>query len=98
MTSEKMFDILPIVVEIYEELNIDGFRKTLPENTNSKDAGIKAFKYMLKNSSKVKQQVFEVVAVLADQTIEEVRAQNFFKTINTLKQLFESQEVQDFFN
>lgn len=100
--TEKVYDMLPSVVTIYDKLDIDGYRKrTAAKNKDKKDLdpksiGIDLFKYILKNSGKVKEEVFDVVAIFEGITSEEVRKQNFMTTINSLKEIFSDKETTDF--
>lgn len=102
ITSEKVFDMLPTVVTLYDKLDIDSYRKKLAkENTKKKldsnDLGIEIVKYVLKNSSKVKEDFFEIVAIFDDKTVEEVKLQSFGKTINSIKEIFSDKETVGFF-
>ena len=102
INSEKVFDMLPIVVDLYDKLDLDGYRKDIIEKSKGKKdinkemLGIDMFKHILKNSAKVKQEVFEIVAIFEDKTIEEVKAQSPAKTINTIKDIFQDKETNDF--
>lgn len=102
LTTEKVFDMLPSVVDIYEKLDLDSYRaKLIKENTGKKvdknQLGIDAFKYVLKNSSKVKDEFFQIVAVFQEKTVEEVKAQSFVQTVNTIKDIFSNKDAVDFF-
>jgi hypothetical protein len=103
INTEKAFDMLPMVVDLYEKLDIDGYRKSLAKESKSKkniDAevlGIDIFKYILKNSGKVKEEFFEIVSVFEDKSIEEVKAQGFGKTINTIKEIFTDKDTTELF-
>lgn len=103
ISTEKAFDMLPTVVEVYEKLDLDGYRKRIvEENKGKKDVsnealGIDLFKYVLKNSKKVKEEVFEIVAVFEERPVEEVKGQNFLITLNTIKGIFSDPETTDFF-
>jgi hypothetical protein len=100
ISTDKVFDLLPSVTELYDKLDIDGYRKKIAEKSKGKiDAeklGIDLFKYVLKNSAKVKQEVFEIVAIFEGKTVEEIKAQNFMTTVNTLKDIFSDKETTDF--
>lgn len=98
MTSEQLLDILPIAVDIYDTLEMDNFRKQLPKDIPTVEAGIMGFKYVLKHSGKVKESIFEVVAIATNQTPDEVKRQEFTKTLKTLKEVFMNEEIQSFFN
>jgi len=101
--TEKAFDMLPSVVTLYDKLDLDAYRKKIAAKTKGKDEndkealGIDLFKYILKNSTKVKEEVFEIVSIFEDKTVEEVKAQSFIKTVNTIKSIFSDKETMSFF-
>ena len=102
VSTEKVFDMLPVVVELYDKLDIDTYRKDLEKENvgkrlNKNDLGINIFKYVLKNSLKVKNEFFEIASIFEEKTIEEVKAQSFGKTINVIKEVFTDKETLDFF-
>jgi len=104
ISSEKAFDILPYVSDIYEKLNLNKYIKDKKvklkkgENVEIKllGIGLDMFSYVMKNSPKVKNEVFEIVAILEDKTLEEVKEQPFSQTISTIKGLYEDKETVDF--
>lgn len=102
VSTNKVFDMLPSVVVIYDKLDIDGYRKKIAaenkgkKNVNNEVLGVDLFKYILKNSGKIKEEVFEIVAIFEDKTIDEVKAQSFMTTINTVKDIFQDKETTDF--
>lgn len=107
LNSEKAFDMLPHVVDIYDKLNIDAYRKEAMkkhekakkkgETVSQLDAGIDVFKYIIKNSGKVKEEFFAIVAIFEDKTVDEVKAQPFINTLTTFKEVFTDKELTDFF-
>jgi hypothetical protein len=103
VSTEKIFNMLPSVVDLYEKLDIDGYRKKFTEkykgkgNVDKEIVGIDLFKYILKNSAKVKEEVFEIVAIFEDKSVEEVKAQSFAKTLNTVREIFNDKETISFF-
>jgi len=100
--TEKAFDMLPSVVVLYDKLDIDGYRKKITEENKGKKKvnaellGINLFKFVLKNSAKVKEEVFEIVAVFEEKTVEEVKEQSPMKTINSVKAIFADTETTAF--
>jgi hypothetical protein len=102
LDTEKVFDMLPVVVELYDKLDIDGYRKKIAkENKGKKDVpneeiGIDLFMYILKNSAKIKEEIFEVVAIFEDKTVEEIKAQSFVVTINAIKEIFQDEQTVGF--
>lgn len=102
VSTEKAFDMLPAVVTLYDKLDIDKYRKELAaKNKGKKDVnvetlGIDLFKYILKNSGKVKEEVFEIVATFEGKTPDEIKEQPLPKTIVSFKDLFQDDETMDF--
>ena len=102
INSEQLFDMLPTVVEIYDKLDLDTYLKKIGKENkvkklNDKAVGIELFKYVLKNSGKIKEDMFEIVAVFQEITIEEAKTQSFGKTIKTIKEVFTDEEATVFF-
>lgn len=104
ISTEKAFDILPHVSEIYEKVNIKKYitdKKTkLKKGTNNEvemmGLGLDMFSYVLKQSSKVKEEFFNIVAIIEDKNLEDVKKQSLIVTIKTIKDLFEDIETMDF--
>ena len=95
ISTEKVFDMLPYAVNIYEKLKVDEYFKT----TKSKDKlGFDFFKYLISNLPKVKDEVFNVVALYEGKKVAEIRKQEVSKTIATVKALFNEEGLLDFFN
>lgn len=102
LSSDKVFDMLPVVVVLYDKLDLDTYRKKLAKENEEKkldsnDLGIEIFKYVLKNSSKVKEDFFEIVSIFEDKTIEQVKKQSFAKTVSAIKIIFTDKEATSFF-
>ena len=102
ISTSKAFDMLPSVVDLYDKLEIDSYRKKMAEENKGKDLdqmamGIDLFKFVLKNSGKVKPEVFEIVAVFEGKPIEEIKEQGFMETVNSLKKIFSDKEAMVFF-
>lgn len=102
ISTEVAFDLLPSATELYDKLELDAYRKKIAEENKGKpldqmSAGINLFKHVLKNSAKVKEEVFEIVAVFEAKPIEEIKAQNFMITVKSLKEILTDKEALDFF-
>lgn len=102
LTSEQAFDMLPYVVDVYEKLDIDNYRKQMTEKYQGKvvdklAVGLEVFKHIVKNSGKVKEEVFGVVAIAEGKSVEEIKKQSFAKTIVALKSIFSDKDTIDFF-
>lgn len=107
ITSERAFDMLPYVVDIYDRLDIKEFAEREKEKTKDvpkeklvetqKAIGENFIKYIIKNSSKVKEEFFCIVAIAQDTDIETVKQQNFLTTIKTFKEIFTDKDLMSFF-
>lgn len=105
--SEQMFDMLPFVVDIYDKINFDKYRKDLQKKYKEKkkenkkvdplDAAIEATKFILKNSPKIKEEFFNIVAISDRKKVWEVKKQPFTKTLKSIKQIFSDPELMGFF-
>ena len=103
LSTEKAFDLLPYVVEIYEKMNVDKYIKDTRRKLKGKNnidelaVGIDMFKFVLKNLNKAEKEVFEVIAILEEKTVEEVRVQPLSITFKSLKDLLTNKELTNFF-
>ena len=102
ISSEKIFDMLPMIVVIYDKLDLDVYRKKIQEENkekklSTKDLGIVLGKYVLTNSKNVKEELFEIVAIMQEITLEEAKARGPFKMLTALKEIFTDKDAVDFF-
>lgn len=98
ISTEKVFDLLPIAVDLYEKLDFETFRKDLdPEGKSKDEIGLSAFIFILRQSGKIKKEIFDMVAILDEKTPEEIKKQPFQKTVNALKKIFSEPDIADFF-
>ena len=102
LSTDKAFDILPHIVDVYEKLDFDKYikdkQKEYKKNPVSQtQAGIDLFKYIFRNASKIKSEIITIVAILQGKTEEEIAKQDFMQTINEVKNIFIDKETMDFF-
>lgn len=102
ISSEKLYDMLPTVVVLYDKLDLDAYRKKMTDENkekklDTKSLGIEVFKHVLKSSGKVKEEIFEIVAIFQDAPIEEVKLQSIGKTIKSIKMVFTDEDAVSFF-
>ncbi|CAK7001925.1 hypothetical protein [Tissierella sp.] len=104
LSTEKAFEILPYISDIYEKLDFREFIKKYQENKKEDDAerrqiiaGLDIFAFIMKQSGKVKDEFFNIVAIAEDKDIEEIKKQSFAKTLKTIKDLFTDKDLSDFF-
>jgi 2,4-dienoyl-CoA reductase-like NADH-dependent reductase (Old Yellow Enzyme family) len=98
MNSEKVFDMLPYVAEIFEKIDIINYiNKSKGKEKDQEKAGMQMIIYIVKNSAKVKEEFFNVVAIAEEKTVEEVKKQGLASTIKTFKEIFSDPELMDFF-
>lgn len=104
LSTEKAFDILPFISDIYEKIDLKDFIASYQEKKKEDDvenrqliAGLDLFSFIMKQSGKVKEEFFNIVAIAEDKKIEEVKSQSFALTLKTIKELFTDKELNDFF-
>lgn len=102
ISTEKALDLLPYVADIYEKLDMENYieksrKKYEKKKVSQVVAGVDVFKYIFRNVSKIKDEVFIIVATFEDKTKEEVRTQSLGITLSSLKQIFEDEELMGFF-
>jgi hypothetical protein len=102
LSTDKAFDILPHIVDVYEKLDFDKYikdkQKEYKKNPVSQtQAGIDLFKYIFRNTSKIKPEIITIVAILQGKTEEEIAKQDFMQTIDEVKNLFTDKETMSFF-
>lgn len=105
ISSEKAWDMLPYVSDIYEKLDITKYIESNQIQLNPDDdfktmmlsVGLGMFSYILKSTPKIKTEVFTIVSILEDKTMEEVLAQSPTKTIKAFRSIFEDKELLGFF-
>lgn len=93
--------MLPYAADIYEKLKLqeyimENFTAKNDDDTTMK-AGIDLFIYVMKRSPKVKEEIFNIVALAEDKNIDEVKAQPLVKTMATFKSIYQDKELVDFF-
>ncbi len=100
ISSEKAFDLLPYAVDVFDKLELQDYIKKLQvksKGKNKEETGIELVKYIVKNSSKIKEEFFNMVAILDDKPVEEIKGQNIMKTITTFKEMLSDKELMAFF-
>lgn len=103
ISSEQAFDMLPYAVDIFEKLDLKGYRKKIKEKYKGKQKvdvdriGIDSVIYIVKNSSKIKEEFFSIVAIAENKTVEQVKSQSPIETVKVFKEIFENNELMVFF-
>lgn len=107
ITTEDAFGALPHVMDLYEKLDLDGYRKKVAldlkkqklqeQKVDVNEIGIDLFKYVLKNLPKVKEEIFSIIGIFENKTADEVKKQPALETAKSLKAIFTDKEVMDFF-
>ncbi len=101
-TSEQAFDMLPHAVDIYDKLNMDAYRKEVVEKHQSqkpdqKEVGIEVIKYIIKNSPKIKEECFHIIAVAEGKTVEEIKKRPVLETVKVFNSIISDESLMDFF-
>lgn len=102
ITTEQTFDMLPYVVEIYEKIDLDSYRKDIQKKykgkkVNFEELGIDLFVYIMKNFHMAKEEFFQVLSIAENKDVEEIKKQPLSETLNSLKTIFTDKDLMDFF-
>ena len=103
ISSEKVFDMIPTFVGIYRKLEINEYKNKLSKdlknkkNVNKDTMGGELLLYVLENSPKIKEEIYEIVSIFEDKTVEETKAEDVLITFNTFKNLLTDKDTMDFF-
>lgn len=104
ITSEQAFDMLPYAVDIFDKLSIKEYAQKQAKKAKGKtdeekqeNLGMDIVKYIIKNSGKVKEEFFNMVAIAEYKKVEEVKKQGIVKTIKIFEEIFNDTELMDFF-
>lgn len=99
VSTEKAFDMIPHAVSIVEKLDIKNYivqnKHESKEEQESK--GFDFVMFALKNVNKIKNEVFELLAIMNETTAEEIKVQPFAQTIQQFKTLLENKDLMGFF-
>ncbi len=105
LTTEQLFDALPYVADIFEQLELDKEINRMRDKAQSsgdmteqqRQAGMSLFMHVFKNSHKCKDSFFPLVAILLDCSVEEAKKKPPAETYHALKVIFTDEEVMGFF-
>ncbi|WP_335871965.1 hypothetical protein [Bacillus sp. 2205SS5-2] len=99
--SEQIFDMLPYAVEIYEKVDLDSYAEKLKKKyKNKKVSQDKIFwevlMHILKNSQKVKDDFFSVLAIAQGITLNEAKKKPIKESFETFKAIIEDNDLMGF--
>jgi hypothetical protein len=103
INSEQAFDMLPYMIMIFEKLDIEKYRQdNITKYQGKKDidfkkVGLEVVFHIIKNSGKVKEEVFSIIAIAERKDIHEIKSQSLVKTLSTFKELLTDKELMSFF-
>jgi len=99
ISTEKAFDLLPYMVDIFDKLEIKEYVKDNKGSTDDAEkAGYELILYVMRNAPKVKDEVIKVVASIEEKPEKDIRKQSIFVTVKSFKELLEADGVLDFFS
>ncbi len=107
LTTEKAFDCLPYVADIFEKLNLqnelDKMREEVMKTKGKKEErqrkmGMAFIMHIVRNSPQCKESFFPLMSVIMDCTVEEAKLKPVGETVGALKQLFADEDLMGFFN
>jgi hypothetical protein len=98
---DKLINIAPIIADIRPKLQKDKKFKEFIENykngedkTDNVDFVLKLLPVFLKD---YKKEVYELLAIICDKSVEEVEEQSFGQTVKTIKELLADDDFKSFF-
>jgi len=101
ISSEKAFDMLPYAVDIFDKI---GLKEYITKNQIDKDdeqalksAGFAMISHVIKNVGKCKEEVFNILAIVGDQSVDDVKQQPVKDSIKQFKDLLNDMELLSFF-
>jgi len=106
ITTEKAFDLLPYVADIFEKLELESVldekrkqaqKKQGKTEEKQRELGLSLIMHIVKNSQKCKGSFFPMLAILCDCTEEEAKQKPVPETITALRELLMDEELMGFF-
>ncbi|MDR7870306.1 MAG: hypothetical protein RIN55_05570 [Tissierellaceae bacterium] len=105
LSTEKAFEILPYISDIYEKIDVKDFVKKYKEKSkdiegneeNQIIAGLDLFSYLFKQSGKITDELFSILSVIEDKKVEEIKKQPLKVTLGRIKEIFTDEDLVDFF-
>jgi len=107
MTTEQVLDMLPAVAEILEKIE---YKKLIMESKKkykikkmedvevvAAEAVMDLLPAIMKRTKEVKAEIFEIVSIAENKTVEEVKAQSIAQTLQTFKAIFSDKETVELF-
>lgn len=96
---DKLINIAPIIAELRPKLKTDeDFKKFIADNKENKldnfDFVLKILPLFLR---KYKQEIYEILSVISDKTVDEIANQSIGATISTIKELIADDDFKSFF-
>lgn len=96
---EKLCDIAPIISELAEKLSADEEYKSIilsaKGNLTNKTFVFNFLPMLLK---KYNAEIYNILAVWSDKTVEEIKGQSFAVTVKEIKGLFADEDFKSFFS
>lgn len=93
LNSKKAIRMLPYAIDAVEKLDLISAVKN---NKNDKK-GLDLIKHVSKNIDMAEEEIFNIVAIYTEKTVEEVEQQSIVETLLALKDLFSDKDLIDFF-
>lgn len=103
--TEKAFDMLPFVAEIYEKTDLANYalkvKKQKKIGYNQEELklieGMNVIAHILKKAPTIKNEIFDIVAIAQEKDIEDVKTQPLTETLLVFKEIITDKELIAFF-
>lgn len=99
ITTEQALDMLPFAADLIEKLDIINKGTEFANNKDKSTTivGMELVLYIIRNISKVRKEMLNIVAIAENKTAEEVSEQGIGDTISTFKKILENSDLMGFF-
>lgn len=99
---EKLCNIAPIVADVVDNLkNEEQFINWIKDYSKARQSKVDSTISVLKITPffvrKCDKEFYEILAILNDKTVEEVKAQDFSKTVEDVKSILSNEVLRSFF-
>ena len=113
LSTDKGIELLPLIGSIYEKLDIKEYMKAQAQKAVTKHEGLSreemakkigldvlldtVFILVFKNAKSIKEEIFEIVSIVQEIDIEDVKKQGLFKTVKALKEILNDEDIKELF-
>lgn len=98
---EKLINVAPIIADLRPKLKGDEKFKAFIEEYKKNDGNVDNVDFLLRFlpliSKSCEKEIYEILSIFCDKSVDEIKAQSFGKTIGVVKELLTDEDVRSFF-